>query len=760
MTTAKITKSVCAALLFCPLSILASTQNPALSEQRDSTMNALDYVLQRPNPNPRFETKKFGDHLFLSGSVGADWMRSNDGATGISSETGMRAEVSVGDWVTPVHGWRFTLGAGRHSGVGGSKPYFLGASIDYMMNLSALVRGENPSRRFEIMALGGVELEALHKSGEGTKMAAGLRVGFQPRLYLSNTTYLFLEPRFGFYSDNLDFATTWHRFDWNASLLIGLGYRINPRPGFHIDNSLFDSERFSDNMFISVSGGLSRLMKNVNDNSNKFGALGAISIGKWFTPSSGLRLTASGTEVKEKRYDNRIVAIGDIDYLWNLNSTLNGFDPDRKIEGNVVLGVSGAFASGKGKKLSPGVHAGFQGIWNINRHFALYLEPAVRYFGGNVSPSGARRNVLTTLNLGLTYRNGTGSERRFKNEQFVEEDFRNSNKWFFEAVGGVFMRSRVWSSNHTVAIGLGKWFLPESGWRVTGEYDYMSANKYRSLSIGADYLANLTTLAAGFDDERIFDLSAFIGLSAGGAHYQTVNNKFVWGPRAGLRAAFRLSQSLDIVLEPRLQAMRIPGYTRSFTPAFFAQAGLSYKFGQMHKKRGDDGSVLVMDEFNRNFVSASFGPSLFSETFVTSHKTVSWAIDASVGRWFTNVSGVQFGLSYDFIDRYWSPDYLNIGTLHLDYLLNLTTLVTGNTRSRFSLAGLVGLGLGWSDDADNRVSPEFEAGLQFRYRLNDMFHLTFTPTMAFWRPLLNGGGSNSHHFIGVGRMPLGVTYSF
>ena len=135
-------------------------------------------------------------------------------------------------------------------------------------------------------------------------------------------------------------------------------------------------------------------------------------------------------------------------------------------------------------------------------------------------------------------------------------------------------------------------------------------------------------------------------------------------------------------------------------------------------------------------------------------------MDASVGRWFTNVSGVQFGLSYDFIDRYWSPDYLNVGTLHLDYLLNMTTLVTGNTRSKFSLAGLVGLGLGWSNDADNRVSPEFEAGLQFRYRLNDMFHLTFTPTMAFWRPLLNGGEGNSHHFIGVGRMPLGVTYSF
>ncbi len=760
MTTKVMAKSICAALLLCPLSILASAQNPANDDKRDSTVNALDYVLQRPNPNPRFESKKFGDHLFLSASGGFDWMRSNDGPTGISSAIGMRAEVSIGDWVTPVHGWRLTLGGGRHHGVNESKPYFLGGSLDYMMNLSSLVRGDDPSRRFEIMALAGIEIEGLHKSGFGNKIAAGLRVGFQPRIYLTPTTFLFLEPRFGLYSDNLDMMHTWHRFDWNVSLLFGLGYRFNPRPGFRKDNSLFDYERFSDNMFIGLSGGLSSLIRNSADRSNGIGPVGSISVGKWFSPTSGLRLTATGTEVKEKGYRNRIAAIGDIDYLWNINSTVNGFDPDRKIEGNVVLGLSGSFASGTGKKFSPGVHAGFQGVWNVNNHLGLYLEPAIRYFGGNLSSSGSKRNIFTTINIGLIYRNGTGSQRRLKSDQFLEEDFQNSNKWFFEAVGGVFMRSRKWASNHTFAIGLGKWFRPESGWRLTGEYDYMSTNKYRSLSIGADYLANLTTLAAGFDDERFFDLSAFLGLSAGGAHYQSVYNKFVWGPRVGLRAAFRLSRSFDIVLEPRLQAMRIPGYTRSFTPALFFQAGISYKIGRTHKTAAADGSVLVSDDFNRNFASIMFGPSLFSETIVTSNKSVSYVTDVALGRWLSDVSGVQLGLSYDFIDRGWSSPHLNVGTVHLDYLLNITTLVTGNTRSRFSLIGLVGLGLGWSNKSYDKVSPEIEGGLQFRYRLNDNIHLSFSPTMAFWRPLLNGGRRNNHHFIGVGRMPLGVPYSF
>ena len=80
-----------------------SVQAPAAEEVtvvetvtvRDSTINALDYVLQRPAPARTFESKRFGDHLFLNAYAGPDWSRSNVGTlTGGQHRPGGR-----GSWV-------------------------------------------------------------------------------------------------------------------------------------------------------------------------------------------------------------------------------------------------------------------------------------------------------------------------------------------------------------------------------------------------------------------------------------------------------------------------------------------------------------------------------------------------------------------------------------------------------------------------------------------------------------------------------------
>ncbi|MCM1401386.1 MAG: hypothetical protein NC189_05180, partial [Bacteroides sp.] len=83
-------------------SSFAAGADSTFTVTRDSTMNALDYVLQRPAPSPRYEHKRFGDRLFLTGAVGPDWTRSKDGQLGATSRTGVRGGLSVGDWVSPV----------------------------------------------------------------------------------------------------------------------------------------------------------------------------------------------------------------------------------------------------------------------------------------------------------------------------------------------------------------------------------------------------------------------------------------------------------------------------------------------------------------------------------------------------------------------------------------------------------------------------------------------------------------------------------
>ena len=71
-----------------PVAAYASAGEPVAI---DSTMNALDYVLQRPAPAEKFAHKRFGYHLFISAEAGPDWMRTNTNLTGASSKTGYRA---------------------------------------------------------------------------------------------------------------------------------------------------------------------------------------------------------------------------------------------------------------------------------------------------------------------------------------------------------------------------------------------------------------------------------------------------------------------------------------------------------------------------------------------------------------------------------------------------------------------------------------------------------------------------------------------
>ena len=751
-----------------------SVQAPAAEEVtvvetvtvRDSTINALDYVLQRPAPARTFESKRFGDHLFLNAYAGPDWSRSNVGTlTGGQHRPGGRLGLSIGDWVTPVHGWRVSLEAGKHQGLNGNRPWFGAISADYLMNLSNLLRGENPSRRFELVGLLGMEFDLIHQSGLPKDKAFGVRMGLQPRFYFTPTTYIFLEPRLGIFTDGIDAARSWHRHDWNASFLIGFGYRMNPRKGFKVDNSLFENDSFGDNMFFGVGGGVNLLGSSINSLSSRLGPVGNVFVGKWFNATSGLRLSASGAKLRQPSYTRRWAGWVDVDYMWNINSSFNGFDPDRKTDLNLALGASLAGYTGKGgRKIVPAFHVGLQGAWNVTRNFSLFIEPDIHLLAKKVEPKSSNHtNLLSSLSLGLIYRTGGGAYRRNAGTTFDYSDFLESKRFFVEGKAGVFMRSQSWHSNEAVAISLGRWFSPGSAWRVSGEYDYMNVNRnYRSISASVDYIGSLSTLAAGWNDERVFDLSVFFGLTAGGAHYSGKYNELVWGPRAGIRAAFRLSSAVDLLIEPRVQVMSIPHLSRRFTPEGFVMAGLSYKFGTNRAKKGmKDDSELHNDDWSANFASLSGGPSLFSETIVSSKtRRVDWTVDASAGHWFNQVSGLQAGLSYDFIDRGGRNASLSIGTVHADYLLNLTALALGNRGKTFNLIGLAGIGLGWSNRNNGHLSPAVEAGLQANVRVAKGIYLTFTPTMTFWRPVLNQGRGNNHHFIGVGRMPVGIQYMF
>ena len=726
------------------------------AEPYDSTFNALDYVLQRPAPARKFETKKFGDRLFLSVEGGPSWMRKRDGIIG-GSNLGYRAGVTVGDWVTPVHGWRIGLSAGRHYGEGEYKPFFGALSADWLINLSSLLRDDNPERPFELIGAIGAEVQGLHRSGHKLWGAAGVRLALQPRVYLTQSTYLYIEPRLGLYTDGLDDHKSWHRYDWDAQIMIGLGYRLNQGIGRRmVDNSLFVNDMFRNNLFCGFSGGLAILGTNTDNIKDRLSPQVSVFAGKWFTPVSALRVQLGGGALRELNQKRRWDGMVDIDYLFNLNSVMNGYDPDRRVEANIVLGASATYVSGQHKHIFPGLHAGFQGVLNASQNVGLYLEPQVRVFNHGVSHNTSRSFALMpSVNLGLIYRTRGSKEGNRMFSVLEDSTYETARHGFLTFEAGTFQRGRGWVKSAAASFMFGSWFSPVSAWRLGADAEVYNTHKpYRSLFATADYMASLSSLAVGFDPDRVFDLRAFVGLTGGAAYYKGGIHRFVWGGRAGLQAAFRLSDALDLVIEPQGQVLHIPKYTRKYNPEWRVMAGLTYKMESRRSLRNS--SVLVTDasEIYPYFASLSVAPGLFTEGLA--RDKITWSFDGAVGKWFNGTSGAQLYLDYNLAKT--KRKDLNIGTLGVDYMLNISSLMLGAPSRKFNLIGLGGVGVAWSDDKGSSAAAAFKLGLQGRWYLSRRFELTLSPSVTGWTRGIMGNAP--HNLMANGSLAVGGSYGF
>ena len=147
------------------------------------------------------------------------------------------------------------------------------------------------------------------------------------------------------------------------------------------------------------------------------------------------------------------------------------------------------------------------------------------------------------VNVGLVYRFNSSESYDYYKSSFDYSEFLSSRRYFFDLLGGVLMRSREWYPSFTTTISFGQWYTPESAWRISGEYETIrKGSNYRSLTLSADYMLSLSTLAGGYDSERAFDLDAFIGLTAGVANYNHGRNSIIWGPRRSARTYKRISR--------------------------------------------------------------------------------------------------------------------------------------------------------------------------------------------------------------------------
>ncbi len=744
------------ALLFAAMVCCAPRVEAKMTYQLNDTIrsgfDALGHVLQKPLGNPVFENKRFGDHLFLSGGAGVSM-------SGLHARPGVSMELSIGDWVTPVHGWRVGFGIGNRSIKKGYPDLFFGrVSADYLLNFTSLLRGYRQGRTFELIGAIGAEYRRLKSDGVwGNEF--GLRASLQGRFNVSHSLFLYLEPRLTLsagsrYKSMID---DYRRFCPDLSFNVGLGYRL--LQGVERTTGTTDFFNIEDNhLFFGAGGGAVSFLRGADRSTIDWGT--QFYIGKWLSSVAGLR-----AKWQFGRYilpggepGHRYIATGSLDYVWNISSAFGGYRPDEVFGLELNLGVAGAYADNAKGRLYPGLEGGLTATFRLSPNWSLYVEPQLQVFTRRFSRDAGKGFAISPMGSvmgGLRYTIGNFAH------DFPEsyEEYAKARNYFLTISGAPAWRLRGdYGTGFMASAGFGKRFTPVSSWRLTADGSIFSHTpKFVSLSLSADYLFSISTSMAGFNPYRVFDLSGVVGVTGGIAHYGPNPIKPLIGAKAGLHGSFRLSDALDLYVEPVLVATRVSAGITGWTPEVRVMAGLAYRLGR-GASFGEDAVYASPLEGSRNFVSVSAGPTLFSGNF--NNRRVNGAVDASVGRWFTLVSGLRCGMTYDFIPDENMRRRMNMGSVHADYLLNITSLITRDEMRRFHIIGLLGGGVSFSDVKYSRAGLMLETGMQFRYNLPFNVDVHLEPNASFVMNRVMPNYRNNSRFSVVTRLMAGVSYRF
>lgn len=737
---------------------VSAKMSKALNDTASTGFNALDHVLQRPLGNPTFENKHFGDHFFVSagGGLSVDEQLYRKGF-----RPGITGEFSFGDWVTPVHGWRVNLEAGLRSWRSGQPKTVFGAiGADYLMNFSSLIRGNNPARHVEVIGALGGQYRRLRNKGIWAS-EIGFNAGLQLRFNVQRNFYLYAEPRLGLFVGNRLPSDSYLGLRRSFSFHIGMGYRLFDKAMRMQGATPFISTPDS-HLFFGAGGGIWAFSRKAASQRKHPYGFGTFFVGKYFTSTAGLRIKAEFGRIGHRRRPipaNLYLATGQLDFVWNLNSAFGGYRPDQVFDMSFNFGPAVTYADKSKGKFYPGVGAGFTALFRLSHNWGIFIEPEAKIFSDNCTRdlNTGGRGPFLSLSAGIRYDIGN-----FKHN-FAESytDFLKEKNYFLTFGGGIAHR---WKGNYgdgiSGQIGFGKRFSPISSWRITAEGDIFNASPaFMSLDLAADYMFSLSTSIAGFNPDRVFDLSALVGVTAGMGQYRGGMSGLIGG-RAGLHGDFRLNDALDLYIEPQLVGNRLVkgGSNIGWTPEARLMLGLRYKLGSPEGVFGGIADSPVAD--GRNYFSVSGGPSAFSSTFVGSRHQVGGSLDFSLGRWFTQVSGARLGYTLDIVSGNKGERTPLFNSFHIDYLCNVTSIMDRNPARRFHIIALGGIGLASSNLKGSGQSPLVEGGAQFRYNFPHSIDLHIEPNVTAFANRMVPGYRSGAKIVLEGRVLAGLSFRF
>ncbi len=714
----------------CLLTMLGQVDKLTAQEKSDSLTlrsgyeNAFDYLLQKPVKNEKFPDKNFGDHFFLMGGVGLNWL----GADG--SSPAMQVSIMAGDWLTPVHGVRAGVKVGQID-YGTGKNKIAGMEVSYLLNLTALQQASySLQRTFELSFLAGVE--GIYARELGTSQwGGGVHTGFLGTFRLSNLTYVYLEPRVTFYSNGITPLAdpSWRKYKFAGSMNVGLAYRL--LSGDYRGSDKYSNQSGDDNMFISIGIGTGTpLQKSFKKTMKNLGLTGSVAIGKEVNAYSTFRGKLRLGYYPIDREQELKAASAQVDYLFNLTNLMGGYRDDRNFWLNGVAGVELAASHYKGTKFSPGIGAGVQLNFRTGERSNFYIEPRVDIYREKFEPTRnflfSKYDVLPTLEAGLTFYHRERNDGRISDVLFENKSF-----WDHLFVqGGIGISSaattRDFRPEPTVYIGIGRWLNAYSGLRLAAEirkYKSYPTDKRKNLANGGiDYLFNFTNFMGGYDPYRRFE---FIGAAGVRMAVKSEQRHIYPGVHIGVQGLYHLNPMTGIFVEPSVQS-----YSSNLVDAGLHVVGMGFLGGitagvnlrmqgyDVHQNRVQ---YKNNDDARNSFLYAAVGPSVEVKNLRKAHVNVR----VGYGHWYDAYAGWQIGANW--IDRKkfsrWSVD--------ADWLVDLTTLAYGYNRDRIvSVNGLAGVGIGYlKERKQTSFSPDLHVGGQLRVKLSSDFDIFAEPRL-------------------------------
>ena len=460
-------------------------------------------------------------------------------------------------------------------------------SAVYTLDLTSLINGYDPDRRWSGELFAGPSLAAVNMRGEGQKrFYIGAEGGGRLNYHVDEGFAFYLEPKYRLFTNRVFPIGTGTPL--MAQLTVGTTYHFA-----HRGKPLNDGEGILGDSFVGFSlgavnniTGVGKFFKGEGRNfMNSLGPSMNIYVGRWFRPWWGYRFGMSGSFMSHGMGNGRTTDQMTAYLAASAEAMINPFnfgfiERDFKVELVPIAGLqAGRYwredkAYGLQKGFYTALTAALQLRFNVSESFAFVIEPkgtrAIYAAGGK---HGAVNDNLLSLHFGIEMSRPT----RETLDRLRSEDNKFEPHFFVQAgIGGASsiapQRYRNLNMGLEAEGAVGYQFATHSAARIGVDYAKMKPKKqnvedmdvaYTTIELA--YLWELSNSFMGYDPDRRVSVQLLAGpvFSIGGAN----DGKFYPGFGMGGRLGVKVSDDVEIYTQPRLRF-----YGKNILPASYGQS--------------------------------------------------------------------------------------------------------------------------------------------------------------------------------------------